>query len=109
MDIDLNKQQAAIASLKADREAACQIDLDKQAAIAQLKKEATQLQLNAQKEWAICEANLKYQERQVALLYLGLQQACLHNKAPAREDAEVDLWRAHEPGGSWLSISRSTN
>ena len=91
LDIDLDKQQAAVASLKADREAARQIDLDKQAAIAQLKKEAAQLQLDAQKERAICEVDLEYQERQVALSYLGLQQARLRNKAPAREKAEVDL------------------
>ena len=43
LDIDLDQQQAAAASLKTDHEAARQVDLDKQAAIAQLKKEAAQL------------------------------------------------------------------
>ena len=57
LDLDLDKQhwQAATASLKAEREAAHQLNLDKQAAIAQLKKEAAQLQLNAQKEQVICK------------------------------------------------------
>ena len=54
LNIELELKQAAAATARldrdADRDAARQVDLDKQAAISQLKKEAAQLQLNAQAE-----------------------------------------------------------
>ena len=90
-ELGLEKQQATSASLRASREVARHVDLDKQAAIAQLKKETAQLQFDAQKERAICEVDLEYQQREVARSYLGLQQARLRNMAPAKEKAEVDL------------------
>ena len=95
LDIELELKHASAAAAKPERDAARDVarlvDLDTQATVSQLKKEAAQLQLDGQKERAECEVDLKYQQRQVALSYLGLQQARLRNKATAKEKAEVDL------------------
>ena len=45
----------------------------------------------ARKSGRYCEIDLEYQQRQVALSYLGLQQARLRNKAMAKEKPKVDL------------------
>ena len=95
LHLELELKQASAAAAQSERDAARDVarlvDLDKQAAVSQLKKEAAQLQLDGQKERAECEVDLKYQQRQVALSYLGPQQARLRNKATAKEKAEVDL------------------
>ena len=51
--------------------------ISRPAAISQLKKEVAQLQLDAQAERAMSDADLQFQQQETAQAYIGLQQACL--------------------------------
>ena len=74
LDIELELKQAASATAKsgrdAARDAARQIDLDKQAAISQLKKDAAQLQLNAQHGRVVSDEDVEFQWQEAAQAYI---------------------------------------
>jgi hypothetical protein len=99
LDIELEQKQAASAAVKsdrdADRHAARLVDLDRQAAVAAIKKEAAQLQLDSQKERALSGADLRYEQQQTARAYIGLQQARLRNKQDTQVQSAVDADLAH--------------
>ena len=98
LDIELELKQAAAATAKSERDAARDVarlvDLDKQAAISQLKREAAQLQLDAQHERAVSVADVASSSGRRwpgrARAYIRLQQARLRNKTTPKTTADVD-------------------
>ena len=106
LDIELEQQQTAATAAKtaaaSTRDASRLVDLDKQAAIAHTKKEAAQLQLDAQAKRAVnTDLDLQLQQRQMARAYVGLQQTRLRNE----QDPQVRSSPLTQP--SWTSVSSS--
>merc|ERR1711998_761454 len=97
LDIELELKSAATATAKSDRDVARdvarQADLNKQVAVAQLKKDAAQLQLDAQDKRAVTtDLDLQLQQRQMARAYVGLQQTRLRNEQePQWDEPELDF------------------
>ena len=89
LDIELpvEQKQAAAAAVKSEqdaaRDAACQSDLDRQTTICLLKKEAAQLQLDAQQGRGASDVDVEFQRQETARAYIGLEQARLRNKQAA--------------------------
>ena len=95
LDIELELKSAATATAKSDRDVARdvarQADLNKQVAVAQLKKDAAQLQLDAQAKRAVTtDLDLQLQQRQMARAYVGLQQTRLRNEQDPQVQLTVD-------------------
>ena len=95
LDIELELKSAATATAKSDRDVARdvarQADLNKQVAVAQLKKDAAQLQLDAQDKRAVTtDLDLQLQQRQMARAYVGLQQTRLRNEQDPQVQLAVD-------------------
>ena len=95
LDIELELKSAAAATAKSDRDVARdvarQADLNKQVAVAQLKKDAAQLQLDAQDKRAVTtDLDLQLQQRQMARAYVGLQQTRLRNEQDPQVQLAVD-------------------
>ena len=95
LDIELELKSAATATAKSDRDVARdvarQADLNKQVAVAQLKKDAAQLQLDAQAKRAVTtDLDLQLQQRQMARAYVGLQQTRLRNEQDPQVQLAVD-------------------
>ena len=74
----MERKQAAAATAKSERDAARDVarpvDLDKQAAILQLKKDsgAAQLQLDAQHKRAVSDVDVEFQRHEAARTRQGL-------------------------------------
>ena len=95
LDIELELKSAVTATAKSDRDVARdvarQADLNKQVAVAQLKKDAAQLQLDAQDKRAVTtDLDLQLQQRQMARAYVGLQQTRLRNEQDPQVQLAVD-------------------
>jgi hypothetical protein len=94
LDIEMEQHKTAAAAAKsaADsaRDASRLLDLDKQTAIAQVKKEAAQLHLQAQQERGATDLDLTYQQRETARAFMGLEQARLRNEQTEAARAEAD-------------------
>ena len=90
--MEQHKTAAAAAKSAADsaRDASRLLDLDKQTAIAQVKKEAAQLHLHAQQERGATDLDLTYQQRETARAFMGLEQARLRNEQTEAARAEAD-------------------
>ena len=82
IELELKKAGSTAAKSEADaaRSAARLLDLDKQAALAAVKKEAAQLQLDGQRQRALSDADLQWEQQQTARAYIGLQTARLRNQ-----------------------------
>ena len=72
------------------RDASRLLELDKQAPVVQIKKEAAQLHLHAQQERGATELDLTYQRQETARAFLGLEQARLRNRQTEAARAEAD-------------------
>ena len=99
LDIELELKRAGSTAAKSEadaaRSAARLLDLDKQAALAAVKKEAAQLQLDGQQQRALSDADLQWEQQQTARAYIGLQTARLRNQATKKATAEVDTALIH--------------
>ena len=99
LDIELELKRAGSTAAKSEadaaRSAARLLDLDKQAALAAVKKEAAQLQLDGQRQRALSDADLQWEQQQTARAYIGLQTARLRNQHNKGAAAEVDTALIH--------------
>jgi hypothetical protein len=99
LDIELELKRASSTAAKSEadaaRSAARLLDLDKQAALAAVKKEAAQLQLDGQQQRALSDADLQWEQQQTARAYIGLQTARLRNQQNKKAAAEVDTALIH--------------
>ena len=99
LDIELELKRAGSTAAKSEadaaRSAARLLDLDKQAALAAVKKEAAQLQLDGQQQRALSDADLQWEQQQTARAYIGLQTARLRNQQNKGAAAEVDTALIH--------------
>ena len=99
LDIELELKRAGSTAAKSEadaaRSAARLLDLDKQAALAAVKKEAAQLQLDGQQQRALSDADLQWEQQQTARAYIGLQTARLRNQQNKKAAAEVDTALIH--------------
>jgi hypothetical protein len=99
LDIELELKQADSAAAKstaaANRDAARLLDLDKQMALAEVRKAATELQLDVQNKRALTDLDVQMQQAEVARAYIGLQQARLRNKQDTQVQSAVDADLVH--------------